>query len=154
MAFGSDWAVAPVSPIEGIDAAVNRRTIDGAHPGGWFPAQRINVAEAIETYTLGSAYDELDYNATGTLADYLVQAYQARAFVIELDPGPAPKGSLLGARQALFALPERDIRQVFETNIRPALALIDAAAGTKTGAELIKDYKKWKVAGKGNQLPG
>jgi hypothetical protein len=56
LAFGSDWSVAPLSPILGIDAAVNRRTLDGKHPQGWFPEQKISVAEAIEAYTLGSAY--------------------------------------------------------------------------------------------------
>lgn len=56
LAFGSDWSVAPLSPMLGIDAAVNRRTIDGKHAGGWFPAQRISVAEAIAAYTLTSAY--------------------------------------------------------------------------------------------------
>jgi predicted amidohydrolase YtcJ len=56
VAFGSDWFVAPLSPILGIDAAVNRRTLDGKHPGGWFPEQKINVQEAIVAYTLTSAY--------------------------------------------------------------------------------------------------
>src|SRR5262249_45292944 len=52
VAFGSDWSVAPLNPLLGIDAAVNRRTLDGKPPGGWFPEQRIGVAEAIECYTL------------------------------------------------------------------------------------------------------
>ena len=56
LAFGSDWSVAPLNPLLGIDAAVNRRTLDGKHPEGWFPAQKIRVAEAIEAYTLGAAY--------------------------------------------------------------------------------------------------
>ena len=56
LAFGSDWPVAPLDVLAGIDAAVNRRTLDGKHPGGWFPEQRITVAEAVEAYTLGSAY--------------------------------------------------------------------------------------------------
>ena len=53
LAFGSDWSVAPLSPLLGIDAAVNRRTLDGKHPNGWFPEQKISVREAIEAYTLG-----------------------------------------------------------------------------------------------------
>ena len=53
LAFGSDWPVAPLDVPAGIDAAVNRRTLDGKHPGGWFPEQRITVAEAVEAYTLG-----------------------------------------------------------------------------------------------------
>jgi predicted amidohydrolase YtcJ len=67
LAFGSDWSVAPLSPILGIDAAVNRRTLDGKHPGGWFPQQRITVAEAIEAYTLTSAYAAFQEKTRGSL---------------------------------------------------------------------------------------
>lgn len=77
IAFGSDWSVAPLSPLEGIDAAVQRRTLDGRHPDGWFPEQKITVAEAVEAYTLGAAYaaaQEKDRGsiAVGKLADFVV----------------------------------------------------------------------------------
>jgi predicted amidohydrolase YtcJ len=77
VAFGSDWSVAPLDPLLGIDAAVNRRTLDGKHPGGWFPEQKISVAEAIECYTLTSAYaafQEKDLGSleVGKLADFVV----------------------------------------------------------------------------------
>ncbi len=77
LAFGSDWPVAPLDPLTGIDAAVNRRTLDGKHPAGWFPEQRITVAEAVEGYTLGSAYaafHEKDRGSItpGKLADFAV----------------------------------------------------------------------------------
>jgi len=77
LAFGSDWPVAPLDVLAGIDAAVNRRTLDGKHPDGWFPEQRITVAEAIEAYTLGSAYgghQEKDRGSirVGKLADFVV----------------------------------------------------------------------------------
>ena len=67
LAFGSDWSVAPLDPLLGIDAAVNRRTLDGKHPNGWFPEQKITVAEAIEGYTLGSAYAAFQEKDLGTL---------------------------------------------------------------------------------------
>jgi predicted amidohydrolase YtcJ len=67
LAFGSDWSVAPVSAILGIDAAVNRRTLDGKHPEGWFPEQKISVVDAIEGYTLGSAYAGFEDKDRGTL---------------------------------------------------------------------------------------
>jgi predicted amidohydrolase YtcJ len=67
LAFGSDWSVAPLSPILGIDAAVNRRTLDGKHPKGWFPEQRITVAESIEAYTLTSAYAAFQEKDRGSL---------------------------------------------------------------------------------------
>ena len=47
LAFGSDWPVAPLSPILGIYAAVTRATLDGKHPDGWFPEQRLTVEEAL-----------------------------------------------------------------------------------------------------------
>ncbi len=77
LAFGSDWPVAPLNPLLGIDAAVNRRTLDDAHPEGWFAAQRITVTEALEAYTVGSAYavrreHELGSLSPGKLADLVV----------------------------------------------------------------------------------
>lgn len=77
LAFGSDWPVAPLDPLPGIDAAVNRRPLDGKHPGGWFPEQKITVAEAVTAYTRGSAYaaaQEADRGtvAPGKLADLVV----------------------------------------------------------------------------------
>jgi predicted amidohydrolase YtcJ len=77
LAFGSDWSVAPLNPLLGIDAAVNRRTLDGKHPQGWFPEQKITVAEAIEAFTLTSAYAAFDEKEKGSLevgklADFVV----------------------------------------------------------------------------------
>ena len=77
LAFGSDWSVAPLSPLLGIDAAVNRRTLDGKNPDGWFPEQRITVAEALEAYTLGSAFAAFEDKDRGSLeigklADFVV----------------------------------------------------------------------------------
>jgi predicted amidohydrolase YtcJ len=77
LAFGSDWPVAPLDPLAGIDAAVNRRTLDGLHPNGWFPEQRISVVEAIRAYTLDAAYansaeSRLGSIAPGMLADLVV----------------------------------------------------------------------------------
>src|SRR5207302_7107770 len=54
LAFGSDWTVAPLNPLLGIYAAVTRRTLDGKNPGGWFPEQKITLAEAIQAYTMRS----------------------------------------------------------------------------------------------------
>ncbi len=69
--------MAPISPIEGIYAAVFRRTLDGEHPDGWVPAQRISVGEALGAYTEDGAYasfveDELGRIETGMLADLAV----------------------------------------------------------------------------------
>lgn len=68
VAFGSDWFVAPAVPLEGIYAAVTRRTLDGAHPDGWVPAERITVEQALRAYTVDAAFASYDEHNRGTLA--------------------------------------------------------------------------------------
>jgi hypothetical protein len=68
LAFGSDWTVAPLDPLQGIAAAVTRRTLDGKHPGGWVPAQKITVEEAVRAFTVGAAFAEFQEQTKGTLA--------------------------------------------------------------------------------------
>ena len=77
LTFGSDWYVAPLSPLEGIYAAVTRRTIDGANPDGWIPEQKITVEQALIAYTTSNAYAGFHEKDTGTievgkLADFTV----------------------------------------------------------------------------------
>lgn len=68
LAFGSDWPVAPLDPLQGVYAAVTRATLDGKHPKGWFPEERLTVEEALRAYTAGSAYAALEENEKGTIA--------------------------------------------------------------------------------------
>jgi predicted amidohydrolase YtcJ len=68
LAFGSDWSVAPATPLEGIYAAVTRRTLDDKNPDGWVPAQKITVEEALRAYTTGGAYASFDESRKGMLA--------------------------------------------------------------------------------------
>jgi predicted amidohydrolase YtcJ len=67
LAFGSDWYVAPATPLEGIYAAVTRRTLDGKHPDGWVPAQKISAEEALRAYTSDAAYAAFQEKSLGTL---------------------------------------------------------------------------------------
>jgi len=67
LAFGSDWFVAPLSPILGIHAAVTRQTIDGKNPNGWVPEQKVSVEEAVRAYTSSNAYAEFAEKNKGAL---------------------------------------------------------------------------------------
>ena len=67
LAFGTDWDVAPLNPLLGVYAAVTRATLDGKNPNGWFPEQKLTVAEAVEAYTMGSAYAEFQEKEKGSI---------------------------------------------------------------------------------------
>jgi predicted amidohydrolase YtcJ len=87
LAFGSDWNVAPLDPLQGIAAAVTRCTLDGKHPGGWVPEQKIGVDEAVHAYTAGSAYAEFTEHekgriAPGMLADFVMLSQD----IFSIDP--------------------------------------------------------------------
>lgn len=77
LAFGTDWYVAPLNPMLGIQAAVTRQTLDDKNPNGWIPEQKISVEETLRAYTIGSAFAEFQENvkgslAVGKLADFVV----------------------------------------------------------------------------------
>jgi predicted amidohydrolase YtcJ len=77
LALGTDWSVAPLSPMWSIYAAVTRATLDGKNPDGWVPEQKLTVAEAVEAYTMGSAYAEFQEKekgsiTSGKLADFVL----------------------------------------------------------------------------------
>ena len=67
LTFGSDWMVAPLKPIEGIYAAVTRRTLDDKNPHGWYPEQKISVEQALKCYTTNNAYAGFQENKLGIL---------------------------------------------------------------------------------------
>ena len=67
VAFGSDWFVAPPTPLEGIYAAVTRRTLDDRNPGGWVPEQKITVEQALRAYTVDAAYASFEEGIKGSI---------------------------------------------------------------------------------------
>jgi predicted amidohydrolase YtcJ len=94
LAFGSDWFVAPPTPLEGIYAAVTRRTLDGANPDGWVPEQKITVSEALTAYTRGGAYASFDESQKGMIAPGML----ADLVVIDRDLRAIPPEEIRAAR--------------------------------------------------------
>ncbi|MBA2565948.1 MAG: amidohydrolase [Gemmatimonadetes bacterium] len=97
LTFGSDWFVAPLSPLRGIHAAVTRRTLDGANPGGWVPEQKISLEEALTAYTATAAWSAFEEAEKGRLAPGLL----ADAVVLERDLFRIPPEEIADVRVAL-----------------------------------------------------
>ena len=69
IAFGTDYSVEPLDPLEGLYAAVTRKDRAGEPGEGWFPDQKLTMEEAIELYTLGSAYAEFMEDRKGMIKE-------------------------------------------------------------------------------------
>jgi predicted amidohydrolase YtcJ len=77
IAFGTDYQVEPLNPMEGLYASVTRKDRLGEDGDGWYPEQKITMENAIRYYTLGSAYaqfmeDRKGMIKPGYLADIVI----------------------------------------------------------------------------------
>ena len=90
LAFGTDWPVAPLDPMRSIYAAVTRRTLDGAHPEGWVPEEKITLDEAFAAYTSGSSFADGTESWKGRLAP----GFAADFVVLSQDPWAIPAEQL------------------------------------------------------------
>ncbi len=92
MACGSDWSVAPLDPLQGIYAAVTRRTLDGKNPEGWIPEQKITLEQALKGYTINGAYSEFSEEMKGSIE-------------------PGKWADMIALDRNLFAIPPEEIRK-------------------------------------------
>ena len=67
LAFGTDWPVESINPMEGIYSAVSRKSITDTAGDAWLPDESLSVMEAVECYTLGSAYATFEDDIKGSL---------------------------------------------------------------------------------------
>ena len=98
------------------------------------------------------------YEVSGSVADYLAQFNQSRAFTIEVDPRLYPNPGSAG-----FMLDQTSILAMFRKNIRGALAAIAAPVSATTWYGRINrqwqigassnTFRGWDVYRCGNQLP-
>ena len=92
LAFGSDAPVESPNPFWGLHAAVTRRRADGSpSPEGWYPDQKISIADAFAGYTLGAAYAAYMEDRLGRLSPN----YLADLIVLEKDPFTCDPDELL-----------------------------------------------------------
>lgn len=88
LAFGSDCPVESLDPLLGIHAAVTRQRASGEPEGGWYPQERLTVAEAVHAYTLGAAYASGEERAKGSIAPgKLADLVVLSRDIFEIPPG-------------------------------------------------------------------
>jgi len=92
LAFGTDYPVEPVAPFRGMYAAVTRKSEDRKQE--YFPAQKLNIQQAIAAYTTGSAYAEFAEKQKGTLAPGMLADF----VVLDRDLTAIPPENILGTR--------------------------------------------------------
>jgi predicted amidohydrolase YtcJ len=91
LVFGSDWpgtqaAEYFVYPMYLIHAAVNRTTIEHTPEGGWFPDQKISMAEALKAYTKNGAMAAFDGATRGMIREgYLADMVVLNQNLFEID---------------------------------------------------------------------
>lgn len=98
--LGSDFPVVDLDPTEEIYGAVFRMLEDGSNPEGWFPEERISMADALKAYTYGSAYAMGVEDRIGTLAC----GKEADICVFDRNLFTAEPADVLGAKVELTVL--------------------------------------------------
>ncbi len=93
IAFGTDYSVEPLPPLEGIYAAVTRKDRMGEEGDGWFPDQKLTAEEAIELYTLGSAYAQFMEDRKGMIKE----GYLADMAIFDRDFMTEPEEEIMQA---------------------------------------------------------
>jgi len=91
LAFGTDYQVEPLNPMEGLYAAVTRKDRLGEEGEGWFPEQKITMEEAIKYYTLGSAYAQFMDNRKGMIK----KGYLADIVIVDKDLLTIPESKIM-----------------------------------------------------------
>lgn len=97
IAFGTDWYVEPLDPMLGLYAAVTRQFTDGTPAGGWHPEERITMEQAVEYYTMGSAYAEFAETRKGSLTEGKL----ADLVILSRDLFTIPPKEILSAKPVL-----------------------------------------------------
>ncbi len=120
LSFGSDWTVAPLSPLEGIYAAVTRQTLDGRNPKGWVPAEKISIEQALRAYTVANAwagYQEAKIGrlAPGYLADFVVLAEDPFAVAPERIRSIEVLSTVIGGREVYRSPQGKPLRKLFRS---------------------------------------
>jgi len=91
IAFGTDYSVEPLEPMEGLYAAVSRKDRLGEDGDGWFPEEKLTMEEAIELYTLGASYAQFMEDRKGMIK----KGYLGDVIIVNQDLMTIPEDQIM-----------------------------------------------------------
>jgi len=91
LAFGTDYQVEPLNPMEGLYASVTRKDRLGETGEGWHPEQKIKMIDAIKYYTLGSSYAQFMENRKGMIK----KGFLADVVILDKDLLTIPENEIM-----------------------------------------------------------
>lgn len=72
VSYGTDSPVEDLDPIANLHCAVNRQDLKMQPAGGWNPAEKVDIYQAVDDYTMGGAYNAFEEAEKGRLAPGLL----------------------------------------------------------------------------------
>jgi predicted amidohydrolase YtcJ len=81
ISLGTDAPVEDCNPFPNIYCAVTRQGVDGNPSGGFIPSEKMSIDDAIDAYTIGSAFNEFKESFKGRLKP----GYAADLIVLDRD---------------------------------------------------------------------
>ncbi len=97
----------PFDPFIALNNAVNRQTVDGEPAGGWLPAERLPLGDALEAYTAGSAFAAFAEHRRGRVRPGL----DADLIVLDRDLLAAGPSAIIGTGVRLTVLDGRIVHR-------------------------------------------
>lgn len=94
LAFGTDYSVEPLNPMEGLYAAVTRKDRMGEEGDGWIPEEKLTMEEAIKYYTWGAAYAQFMEERKGRIKE----GYLADITITDRDLLTIPENEIMQTR--------------------------------------------------------
>jgi predicted amidohydrolase YtcJ len=94
VSYGSDAPVEDPNPFRGIYCAVTRKDLSGFPENGFFPEERVDIYDAVDRYTAGSAWAEFQENVKGRVAP----GYYADLVVLDRDIFTVPVEEIPGTK--------------------------------------------------------
>jgi predicted amidohydrolase YtcJ len=134
LAFGSDWPVSTPNPLEEIEVAVTRVPTEHRELEVFIPGERLDLEQALDAYTIGSAFvNHLD-RATGTIE----VGKLADLAVVDRDPFAEDEGPI-GEARVLMTIVEGEL--VYGDLLSPQTSAVSPGPGEAP-------VPRWRASGR------